>query len=164
MTAKALSYRDTGTFFVAGLLHDLGKVILDTYFSEQYSEVVQEMVEEERSALDVETDILNIDHAEVGGWLAARWKFPEILVTPIAAHHNLMSADEEYFKEAIIVHLANILTKRAGIGLCYETDIPEPSDLVQSELKLSAEQISKVEEDLEGERDQINEFFSYLSG
>ena len=71
LTAKALSYRDTGTFFVAGLLHDLGKVILDTYFSEQYSEVVQEMVEEERSALDVETDILNIDHAAVGGLLAA---------------------------------------------------------------------------------------------
>ena len=85
-------------------------------------------------------------------------------MTPIAAHHNLMSADEEFFKEAIIVHLANILTKRAGIGLCYETEIPEPSDLVQSDLKLSAEKISKIEEDLEGERDQINEFISYLSG
>ena len=54
---------------LAGLLHDLGKVILDTYFHEQYAEVVEEMIEEERSALDAETDILNIDHAEVGGWL-----------------------------------------------------------------------------------------------
>jgi putative nucleotidyltransferase with HDIG domain len=96
LIAKELSYRDTGTFFVAGLLHDLGKVILDTYFSAQYSEVIAEMVEEERSALDAETDILDIDHAEVGSWLATRWKFPEILVTPIAAHHNLMAAEEKF--------------------------------------------------------------------
>lgn len=164
LIAKELGYRDTGTFFVAGLLHDLGKVILDTYFSEQYAEVVEEMVEEERSALDAETDILDIDHAEVGAWLATRWKFPEILVTPIAAHHNLMAAQEEFVKEALVVHLANILTKRAGIGLCYESSIPDPSGEVEKELKLSSAQIAKIEKDLLGERDQINEFFSYLSG
>ncbi|MCZ6635762.1 MAG: HDOD domain-containing protein [bacterium] len=164
LIAKELGYRDSGTFFVAGLLHDLGKIILDTYFSEQYSEVVKEMVEEERPALEAETDILNIDHAEVGAWLAVRWKFPEILVTPIAAHHNLLAAEEEFVKEAVIVHLANILTKRAGIGLCYETDIAAPSDMVASDLKLTNDQISKIEGDLEGERDQINEFLSYLSG
>lgn len=118
------------------------------------------MVEEERSALEAETDILYIDHAEVGAWLAVRWKFPEILVTSIAAHHNLLAAEEEFVKEAVIVHLANILTKRAGIGLCYEKDIAAPSDMVASDLKLTNDQIAKIE----GELDQINEFFSYLSG
>ena len=163
LVAKELGYRDTGTFFVAGLLHDLGKVILDTYFSEQYAEVVEEMVEEERSALDAEKDILDIDHAEVGAWLAARWKFPEILATSIAAHHNLIAAKEEFIKEAVIVHLANVLTKRAGIGLCYESVIQDPSDMVASELKLSNDQVAKIAQDLQSERDQINEFFSYLS-
>ena len=163
LIAKTLGYRDTGTSFVAGLLHDLGKVILDTYFSEQYSEIVRKMVEAGRSAFEVESDILNIDHAEVGAWLATRWKFPEILVTPIAVHHNLMCAEEAYIKEAVIVHLANILTKRADIGLCYEPEIPEPSDLVQSHLNLSPEQIAKIEEALQAERDQVREFFSYIS-
>jgi putative nucleotidyltransferase with HDIG domain len=164
LIAKELAYRDTGTFFVAGLLHDLGKVILDTHFSAQYAEVVEEMIEEERSAIDAETDILDIDHAEVGAWLAVRWKFPEILVTPIAAHHNLMVAEGEFLKEAVVVHLANILTKRAGIGLCYESTIPTPSSEVQTLLKLTRQQIANVEKNLVGERDQINEFFSYLSG
>ena len=163
LIAKELGYRDTGTFFVAGLLHDLGKVILDTYFSEQYAEVVTEMVEEERPALEAETDILNIDHAEVGAWLAVRWKFPEILVAPIAAHHNLLAAEEKYVKEATIVHLANILTKRAGIGLCYESAIASPSDMVRTHLKLTGSQIAKIEKDLRGEKAQINDFFSYLS-
>ena len=163
LVAKALNYKDTGTFFVAGLLHDLGKVILDTYFHEQYAKVVEEMIEEERSAIDTETDILNIDHAEVGGWLAARWKFPEILVTPIASHHNLMSADEQFMKEAVIVHLANILTKRAHIGLCYEEDIAPPSDLVHSELQLDDDQITAILRELQGEKEQINDFFTQLS-
>ena len=163
LIAKELGYRDTGTFFVAGLLHDLGKIILDTHFHEQYREVVEEMVEEERSAFDVEIDILDIDHAEVGGWLAARWKFPEILVTPIASHHNLMSAAEAHLKESTVVHLANILTKRAGIGLCYEIEISEPSDMVRSNLKLSRDGISRIEKDLQAEKSQIVEFFNYLT-
>ena len=164
LIAKATGYRDTGTFFVAGLLHDLGKVILDTYFNELYQEVVEEMVEEARSALDAETDILDIDHSEVGGWLAARWKFPEVLVTPIASHHNPMGAAEEHFKEALIIHLANIVTKRAGIGLCYEESVADPSDLVGSELKISSAQIATFEEDLLGEKDGITEFFKQLAG
>ncbi len=164
LIAKSLGYRDTGTFFVAGLLHDLGKVILDTYFSAHYAEVVQEMIEEERSALEAETDILNIDHAEVGALLAARWKFPEILINPISAHHNLMIAEEQFLKESIIVHLANILTKRCGIGLCYEAVIARPNELVQTRLKLKNAQIAKLESDLKAEQDEINEFFSYLTG
>jgi hypothetical protein len=74
-----------------------------------------------------------------------------------------MAAEEEFLKEAVIVHLANILTKRAGIGLCYESTIPEPSSEVETEPKLSKEQIAKIETSLLDERDQINEFFSYLS-
>ena len=164
LVAKELQYRDTGTFFVAGLLHDLGKVILDTYFNDVYQEVVEDMVEDERSALDSETDILDIDHAEVGGWLATRWKFPEVLVTPIACHHNPVGADEKFFREALIVHLANILTKREGIGLCYETEIQDPSDLVGSELSLPKQRVLGLQESLRGEKEQINEFFSQLSG
>jgi len=161
---RPLGWRDTGTPFVAGLLHDLGKVILDTYYNDLYQEVVEEMVEEERSALDVETDVLDIDHAEVGGWLAARWKFPEVLVVPIACHHNLMAADEAYQKDALIVHLANIITKRSGIGLCYESEIPEPSDLVESVLGLGADKIEEIQAELQNEQDQIQEFFNNLTG
>lgn len=162
--AKKLNYKDTGTFFVAGLLHDLGKVILDTYFHDQYAEVVEEMVEEERSALEAETDLLDIDHGEVGGWLAARWKFPDILVNPIAYHHNLMAVDEGFIKEAVIVHLANILTKRAHIGLCYEEEIAPPSDFVHSELNLNDGQITNLLRELQGEKEQITDFFNCLSG
>ena len=163
LIAGALGQRDIGTPFVAGLLHDLGKVILDIYFNKEYREVVQRATEGGRSASDVETDLLEIDHAEVGGWLAFRWRFPEVLVTPIESHHHLDTAEEDYLKEAVMVHLANLLTKRAGIGLCYETEIPEPNGMVQSHLNLSPDQVDRIEAELQNEKDRIAEFLSYLS-
>lgn len=163
ITAKAIGLRDAGTPFVAGLLHDLGKVILDTYFTTPYQEVIQKTEAENRSVADVEMELLNLTHAEVGGWLAFRWKFPDILVFPIEHHHTLNPEDETFLKETLVVHLANILTKRAGIGTVTEQPIPDPDELVGSHLRLSEESIGRITEELEGEKDRIDEFFGYLS-
>jgi putative nucleotidyltransferase with HDIG domain len=163
LVAKGIGLKDTGTPFVAGLLHDVGKVILDTYFNSEYQQVIEEMIDEGRSAVDVETDILNIDHAEVGGLLATRWKFPDALVAPIAYHHNLLGAPGEHLNYVLMVHLANILTKRSGIGLNYELEVPEPSDMVERGLGLTSSKINTITTELRGERNQIQEFFRYLN-
>lgn len=161
---KELGLRDTGSLFVSGLLHDLGKVILDTYFQEHYAVVIDRLVAEGRAPREVEHEVLDIDHAEVGGWLAARWRFPESLVAPIAHHHNPGSADESRLQETLTIHLANILTKRLEIGLAYETAIPEPDELVYSYLNVTPEVIDRIMEDLGGAQDEIDEFFQYLNG
>ncbi|OGG55902.1 MAG: hypothetical protein A3F84_23615 [Candidatus Handelsmanbacteria bacterium RIFCSPLOWO2_12_FULL_64_10] len=163
LVAKGVGLKDTGTPFVAGLLHDVGKVILDTYFNAEYQKVIEEMIDEGRSAVDVETDVLNIDHAEVGGWLAARWKFPDTLVAPITYHHNLLGAPGEHLNYVLMVHLANVLTKKSGIGLRYELEMPEPSDMVERVIGLTPSKILAVVGELKAERDHIQEFFRYLN-
>jgi putative nucleotidyltransferase with HDIG domain len=163
LVAKSMGLRDMGTPFVAGLLHDIGKVILDTYFNTEYQKVIEEMIGEGRSAVDVETDVLNIDHAEVGGWLAARWKFPDVLVAPIAYHHNLLGVQGENLNCVVMVHLANILTKKGGIGLNYEVEIPEPSDIVERVLRLTLKKMLAISEELNVEKGQIQKFFRYLN-
>ena len=162
LIATELGYRDTGTSFMLGLLHDLGKVIMDTYLNEEYQEVVQEVVEEGRPFSEVESEILDIDHAEIGGWLAFRWRFPEVLVAPIEHHHNPLAAEEERLKETLVVHLANVLTKRAGIGMCAEDPVLDPVDVVETELGLSGDKIDALAESLDGEKEQIEEFLGYM--
>ncbi len=162
--AKKLGIRDAGTLFVAGILHDLGKVILDNYFREPYELAVQKMKSERRAAHEVEMEIMNIDHAEVGGWLASRWHFPPSLIVPVQYHHDPLAADEEYRRDAMIVHLANIMAKQLQIGVCYEAEVPDPDEAILNELNLTPDDIQLLLEELEGAKEEIDEFFKYLHG
>ena len=164
LVAKSQGLKDVGTLFVAGLLHDIGKVILDTHFNDQYQDVMEEMIDDGRSAVDVETDVLNIDHAEVGGWLSTRWKFPDVLIVPITYHHNLIGGEGENLNFALMVHLANILTKKNDIGLNHELEIPEPSDMVEEVLGLDEQKVESISEELNNAKSHIQEFFRYLKG
>lgn len=160
----AMGSCDSGNLFVAGLLHDVGKVILDSHFREYYGIAVERLMVERRPTVEVEREVLDIDHAEVGGWIAARWRFPDALVAPIAHHHRPEAADWTGLEQTLIVHLANILVKRMKIGLCYEATAPEPSELVYSRLGLKPDVLPQVMEELDGAREEIDEFFMYLKG
>ena len=160
--ASALGYRDTGTFFVAGLLHDLGKVVLDKYFDEQYQQVVHQMLTEGKGSVSAEEEVLKVNHAEVGGWLAFRWRFPDILVGAIEHHHSPTSVEARFVRDMMVVYLANILTKQADIGLQYEKLDPD-YELVQKHLELTPEKVAGLASELLEQRDGIMQIFSYLS-
>jgi len=117
LIAKTLRLADHETYFVAGLFHDLGKIMLDTYFHDRYAEVCQCLERDARPSYLVERDLMDIDHAEVGGLLSARWKFPEILVMPISCHHSLKPIKKQFLPITLAVYLANFLIKKADLGL-----------------------------------------------
>jgi putative nucleotidyltransferase with HDIG domain len=163
LIAKTLRLPDQETYFVAGLFHDLGKIILDTYFHDRYIEVCQELERDPRPTYLIEKELLEIDHAEVGGLLSARWKFPEILVTPIACHHSLMPVKKQFLPITLAVHLADFLIKKSDLGLVYEKDTPDTSSLLKAHLKISSEQLKTVHQRLVDERDRIFEFMNSLA-
>lgn len=71
--------------FLAGLLHDLGKVP----FGDEYIEVLNIAKFEQLPLRDVELDILGIDHQEVGLMIAEKWKLNDVITSCIGSHHNL---------------------------------------------------------------------------
>ena len=73
--------------YLAGLLHDIGKIALDRCFTEEYIPVVQAQ-DAGQSCLDAERDLLGLTHAEVGAMVAVNWGFPEELVEAIQEHHD----------------------------------------------------------------------------
>lgn len=162
IVARELDIRDEGTLFVAGLLHDLAKIILDMHFSDEYAEVIKAAEATSRPSYLVEQELMGVDHAEIGAWLAFRWKFPDLLVNPIAGHHDLSLAEDDFLRESTIVHLANNLAKRAGIGLVFENPVPAPDERVQSVLHLTPDRVNRIADELAGEQERIAEFFSYL--
>jgi len=91
LLADRLGRKSTGTEFAAGLLHDIGKVVIAQELRDELVAAL-DLVDDEGIALtEAETRVLGATHAEVGGWLATEWEFPPRLVEAIAYHHRPMA-------------------------------------------------------------------------
>jgi HD-like signal output (HDOD) protein len=98
--------------FIAGLLHDAGKIILDPYVLERKKAFNKLLKNEKRVFIEAEKEILGFDHAEVMSRATRFWRYPETQSTAIRYHHYpLRSGNNEL---AFMVHLADYTAKKAG--------------------------------------------------
>ncbi len=123
LIAKRLGIKNLEEVFIFGLLHDLGKLVLDRYFNEEFVRVVGSVREKGILMKDAERELLGIDHAAVGGMVAEKWGLPPVLVKAIRFHHNPQLAMES-MRIVAIVHLADIICRAIGIGDGGDAKIP----------------------------------------
>ncbi len=113
--AKELGHSDLDGVSTAALLHDIGKVVIKILFQEDYNRIQSAAVSRETTVLEIEREILDTDHAEIGSWLAQAWNLPQKLIEPIAFHHAVERSKEQKTLTSI-VHLADFLIKGYGFG------------------------------------------------
>lgn len=95
--------------FCAGLLHDLGKVMLADNLPADYSKILKESHEQYSPLREKEQQAFNATHADVGGYLLAIWGLPIPLVEAVANHHCPGRCGTHELSLAGIVHIANTL-------------------------------------------------------
>jgi len=105
---------------VAGLIHDVGKTILNNSIPDQYALITQKVYEEGRQYKDVETKLLGYTHCDVGGLIARKWKLPKNLEIVIQYHHaqTLPIFEDSSFESLCqIVNVADAVCLSQHIGM-----------------------------------------------
>ncbi len=106
--------------YVAGLLHDVGLLVLEQYFPDDLAEVSAALVEHPGPLWPLEEERLGLDHGAVGGLLIGRWSLPVFTAEAIANHHHPDQALPEFARLARVIQAAEASAYGAGAGLSEE--------------------------------------------
>ncbi len=104
-------------YFVSGLLHDIGKVVLIKKYESDCEEIFDPDFEPSKSVPEKEKERFGISHDKLGEMISSKWKFPESLSSGIGFHHNPSQAPEEHTKIATVVRISDITVHRLKIGI-----------------------------------------------
>jgi putative nucleotidyltransferase with HDIG domain len=148
--AKYIGYPEKEELFVAGLLHDIGKVVLDQYLHDTFRQIIKLANKKDILMLEAEEEVLGLSHAQVGQMLAERWKLPYRLVDPIAYHHQPTKSCR-FTKEVAVVHLADILCRAKDLGWGGDNRIPEVNLETWESLKLNIRSFEHIMREMEQE-------------
>jgi putative nucleotidyltransferase with HDIG domain len=107
--------------FVGGLMHDLGKVIMNNETPEMFSEVMMNIYNKNAGSIAAEKELYGFDHTEIGAGVVAKWKFAPILIHILGKHHlhtcTLEEVGDDMQKKSVAcVNLADRICKILGIG------------------------------------------------
>lgn len=100
--------------FMAGLLHDIGKVVLAVSLPQRYREVLALRASRKWTAWEAENSLLGTSHGEVGAYLLGLWGLPDPVVEAVAYHHNPGRCVNQKFSPLTAVHLADFLASDAS--------------------------------------------------
>lgn len=119
--AEKWSIESPGESFVAGLLHDIGKLILASFWPDETRCIISRMIRDHCPVQEAESAVVGTDHAEIAGWLMSRWNLPENLITAVTSHHK--PADALDSAQTRCLRLANCTVQRMG----YKVDNQQPN-------------------------------------
>ncbi|HBG15951.1 MAG TPA: hydrolase [Firmicutes bacterium] len=101
--------------FIAGLLHDIGVLILDGCLTTEFEEIISLTTEGRLPLIKAEERVLGFNHTVVGKMLAEKWNFPPLLVEVLRYHHRPFQ-NKSYWATAALVFSADNLAQEAGVG------------------------------------------------
>ncbi len=145
MLAEIYTPSLTEEAFLAGLLHDIGKLVLNQKAPREFDEIVQVVYNQNQPFHLIEQDVLGFNHANVGALLVNKWKLSPVLEEVILNHHDGDALLAENRLLAIL-DLANKLCHKMGIGFVDEPDLDLLGCPANRILRLQAEVFENIAE------------------
>lgn len=140
----------TEQYFVAGMLHDLGQLVICALAPETVKKILEDCKTHNRSYPLAERQRLGFDHAELGAALLDSWNIPQKIVEPVACHHTPLNADK-FSHTAAIIHLADIICQSLGYGINGEAFVTPLEPAIWEWIKLPPGALKEIVKQSEGQ-------------
>jgi putative nucleotidyltransferase with HDIG domain len=101
--------------YVSGLIHDVGKIVMSSVFPDHFHAVYYAPADPARELVDIEKEILGMDHAELGALFLQKQRLPDIFVETAMFHHNAGAA-QNYRRTVAAVQVADLMIRHTKIG------------------------------------------------
>lgn len=135
MIGRAIGEKNLENFFLAGMFHDIGKLLFLEFAHEEYAKVLEVVENKNCRIKDAELEVLGLDHARAGKLLAAKWKLSSGIQNTIYYHHEGTLPDSPNSLVAA-VHVGNIIARITSLGYPGDNLVPEPNIDVWDQLNL----------------------------
>ena len=146
--------------FMAGLIHDIGKITQDQFMTDAYDEVLKAVKDNNLSLKETEKNILGFDHQDVGEYLIENWNLPSILSVPVGYHNSphVIIKDNSAFNMVCLVHVANSLVRALNVGWAGDRFVPNINPVAWKELGLKKSDIEKIMDDTVTAHNELADF------
>lgn len=116
MLAKKCGFDHSEEAFIAGLLHDIGKLVLTQKISDDYKEIIEKVEAEHTKFIDAEDEKFGFNHTDVALLLLHKWSFPAEIVNAVYEHHDPKKTDDGSMPLSFLLNLGNMMAKKLGVG------------------------------------------------
>ncbi len=154
---------DTEQYFIAGLLHDLGSLIIYSTIPTLATEAITHARRKDSPLYVGERAVLGFDHAMVGAALLRHWNLPEPLIEAVAHHHDLGDSEVNGGLKAV-AHLANVYANALNPALLLYRQPLEPDARAWDSAGIESGELEQAMDDIEKEINEAISAFSLHSG
>ncbi len=161
--ARNSGYPKPDIVFTAGLLHDIGKVVLDKFFPEDMEAVLRVVEKYNICFFEAERQIMGLDHSVIGDWICRKWKLPLLILVAVKHHHQSpedrigLSLSRDTIVD--IVRLSDYICRNQGIGSSGDSVIPDLEENLWERLPGQGDNIETTISEL---KDKIKDSEAFL--
>lgn len=145
-------------YFVGGLLHDVGRLVIYLQSPERARQVFAAREKRPMLLRDAEVEVLGFDHAEVGGVLLKAWNYPSNLIQTVRHHHQPLQAGS-FQLEASLIHVADYVVNAMQLGSSGERQVPPPHAAAWDRLGLPLDALAEVVDTTDQQLAEVEQAF-----